>query len=157
MLISFLYAFASVILLARGEYSKRWKLVLLYFTSVVVLITSKQQNAPLALSFGVISIGLFFLPGLKSQKLALIGGLLATLGAGVLTYSLINKEFNDVNQYQAFSHGVLMETGDPSKNIAKNGLSEQFALMREQDYYAKTFDTSDPSSPYIKKHLMAKI
>lgn len=157
MLISFLYAFASVILLARGEYSKRWKLVLLYFTSVVVLITSKQQNAPLALSFGVISIGLFFLPGLKkAKKLALIGGLLATLGAGVLTYSLINKEFNDVNQYQAFSHGVLMETDDPSKNIAKNGLSEQFALMREQDYYAKTFDTSDPSSPYIKKHLMAK-
>lgn len=85
-----------------------------------------------------------------------MGGVVATLGAGVLTYSLINKEFNDVNQYQSFSHGVLMETGDPSKNIAKSGLSEQFALMREQNYYAKTFDTVDPSSHYVRKHLIEK-
>lgn len=157
MLISFLYVVGSLILLARGDYSKRWKLLLTYFISVVVLITSKQQNAPLALSFGVMSVGLFFLPGLKkAKKLAVMGGVVATLGAGVLTYSLINKEFNDVNQYQSFSHGVLMETGDPSKNIAKSGLSEQFALMREQNYYAKTFDTVDPSSHYVRKHLIEK-
>jgi hypothetical protein len=157
MLIAFLYAFASIILLARGCYSKRWKLLLLYFISIVLLITNKQQNAPLALSFGVVSMGLFFLPGLKKQKkLAIIGGVVGIMGAGILTYSLINKEFNDVNQYQSFTHGVLMETGDPSKNIKKSGLSEQFALMREQNYYAKTFDTVDPSSAYIRKHLVGK-
>lgn len=67
MLISFLYVVGSLILLARGDYSKRWKLLLTYFISVVVLITSKQQNAPLALSFGVMSVGLFFLPGFGAK------------------------------------------------------------------------------------------
>jgi hypothetical protein len=154
MLIAFMYASAAIILLARGRYQHPWKLILLYFISVVFLITNKQQNAPLVLSFGLISAGMFFLPKFKKpKKLALVGGIGAIFCAGIMTYSLANQELNDANKYQSFTHGVLMENGDPSKRITKGEINEQFALMREQDYYAKTFDTVDPSSAYVKKHL----
>lgn len=157
MLICTLYAFSAVILLARGRYSKRWRLITLFFISVILIITSKQQNAPLALSFGVASIGLFFLPNLKKyEKVALVGGIMAVLASGAVTYGLINKEFNEVNQYQSFTHGVLMETGDPSKKIEAEGINQQFALMREQNYYAKTYDTVDPNSKYVKDNLIKK-
>lgn len=157
MLIGLMYAFAAILLLARGVYQRNWPLLTLYFASVVLLITSKQQNAPLALSFGVVSIGLFFLPKLKKyKKVALSGGVAAIIISGIVTYGLINKEFNDVNQFQSFTHGVLMETKDPSKRIEKEGISQQFALMREQNYYAKTYDTIDPSSKFVRKNLIKK-
>jgi hypothetical protein len=49
-----------------------------------------------------------------------------------------------------------METGDPSKQLEKAGVSQQYALMRMQEYYPRTYDTIQPSSKYVKKHLISK-
>jgi hypothetical protein len=156
MYIVMLYSFASILAISRDCYQKRWPMILLFFTSTIMLLTIKQQNAPLALTFAVVAIGLMFLPNFKARRFAILGGIVALLFAGVFTYSKINSEFNDVNQYQSFTHGVLMETGDPSKKLSKAGISPQYSLMRMQEYYPRTYDTVQPSSKYVEKHLIQK-
>lgn len=156
MLVLALYAFAAIILLGRRpDFHPRW-MTLLYFVSVMLLIANKQQNAPLALSYVVASLGLFMVCRHRYQALLVVAGMAGILVTGVLTYTLITKQFNDINQYQAVTHGVLLHTGDPSRKLKKQGVSEQFALMSAQDYYPKTFAAISPSSDYVHRHLNQK-
>lgn len=158
MLALTLYSFSSILLIARKRYRHNWPLFLLFIVSTVLLIANKSQNAPLALSFIVVATGLFFLPQLKKvKKIYLSAGLALLLLTGGLTYTLIGKEFVDINSYQTFSHGVLLQTEDPSKELAKNGIDEQYALMQEQDYYPKQFATIQASGKYVKKNLISKL
>lgn len=155
MFIAALYSFAAVMLLARHCYRRNWPSVVLFFVSTIFLITSKQQNAPLALSYMVVATGLLFLPHFKARKLAIMLGMGTLAASGVIIYASINTDFNNYNLYQSFSHGVLMETSDPSHKIAKDGqMSERFALMRSQDYYAKTFDPVKPTGKFVENHLL---
>ncbi|WP_047999793.1 hypothetical protein [Lactiplantibacillus herbarum] len=153
MFVLTIYMFASILLLARHRYQHELWLIILYFVSVMLLIANKQQNAPLALSFVVVSLGLFSVIRHRAQWLWLGLGITGILVTGVLTYTLITKQFNDINKYQAFTHGVLMHTTDPSKKIKKQGISEQYALIQGQDYYPKNFTAIQPSSAYVQKHL----
>ncbi len=156
MLSMTLYSFSSIMLLARQRYRRRWPLLLVFMLSTLLLISSKSQNAPLALSYTVVALGLLFLPHFKAQRLYLFAGIGILLITGGLTYTLIGKNFTSINQYQAFSHGVLTQTGDPSKAIATNGIDEQYALMKDQDYYAKQFAAIQPPQSYVEKNLLPK-
>lgn len=156
MLILMLYAFSALMLVARRPDWHPRLLTVVYFVSIMLLIANKQQNAPLALSYTVTSIGLFFIFKKRAQWLWIVGGIVGILTTGVLTYTLITKQFNDINQYQAFTHGVLLHTDDPSKKIAKRGVDEQYALMRNQDYYPKSFAAINPSDRSVKKGLNDK-
>jgi len=156
MLICMLYLVASIMSLARDVYAKRWPMIWLFFISTILLITNKQQNAPLALSFAVVAIGIMFLPKFKARRMATALGIVMVLMAGVGIYKSIGSEIVGANTFQTFSHGTLLETGDPTKKIEKGEVDGQFALMRNENYYAKTYTALDPSSKYVKKHLMDK-
>lgn len=148
-----LYAVAAWLLLARKPYRHRWPLLVTYFVSVVVFISSKQQNAPIALSFVVVSLGTLFLPRFKQHWPALVGGMAAILLTGAVTFALISKLFDDVNVFQAFSYGVLVENDDPTKAIVQAGLNGQYALMRNEPYNPPSYAPVLPSDAYIQHHL----
>ena len=156
MLSMTLYSFAAILLLARHRYRHRWPLIILFAVSTMLLISSKSQNAPIALSYVVVAMGLLFLPNFKSQRLYLIVGMGLLLITGGLTYKLIGSSFTQINTYQTFSHGVLTQTDDPSKTLRQNGIDEQYALMKNQDYYAKQFATINASGKYVQKNLLTK-
>ncbi|QMT83282.1 hypothetical protein [Companilactobacillus pabuli] len=156
MFVLMLYICASIISLARNVYAKRWPMITVFFVSTVLLITNKQQNAPLALSFSVVALGVMFLPHFKAKRLATALGIVIVLMAGIGIYKSIGSEIVGANTFQTFSHGTLLETGDPTKKIERGGVDGQFALMRNENYYSKDYATLDPSSPYVKKHLMEK-
>ncbi|ANZ67337.1 hypothetical protein ABPD29_06400 [Secundilactobacillus paracollinoides] len=156
MLIAAMYLFAALMAIVHKCYRHDWPMIVLFVVSTVFLITNKQQNAPLALSFIVAGAGLLFLPTLSAHRLAIIASLVLILGAGGLTYKLINSEFSTVNQYQALTHGALIETSDPSRKLEKQGLNEAYALMRNENYYPKTFTAVKPSDPNIQKQLLNK-
>lgn len=157
MLITTMYAFAAVMLLVKKCYKRQWPTLLLFFVSTILMITSKQQNAPLALSYTVIASGLFFLSRVKVQKIMVAIGITGILASGALTYLAINSDFNNINMFQSFTHGVLVETPDPSKQIKRQGLDEEFALMRSQNYYAKQFDAVKPTGKLVQKRLLSKV
>ena len=151
-----LYICAAIISLARNVYTKRWPMITVFFVSTILLITNKQQNAPLALSFSVVALGVMFLPHFRAKRLATALGIVLVLMSGIGIYKSIGSEIVGANTFQTFSHGTLLETGDPTKKVERGGVDGQFALMRNENYYSKDYATIDPSSPYVKKHLMDK-
>jgi len=156
MCIFMLYTFAAIMLLAKGCYKNNWPMMLLFFVSTILIITDKSQNAPLALSFIAMSLGMMFLPHFNARRFAVGLGMVVLVFTGAFTYFAINKEFNDVNQYKAFTHGVLMETSDPSKKISKLGIDEQFALLQEENYYPKTYTSVKATNKDVQDKLLSK-
>ncbi len=154
MIISLIYGFSSILLLGRQVYKKNWPLITLFFVSVMILITSEAQNALLALSFSIVAIGLMFLPHFKTRRFAVALGMLALICSGVFTYTTMNNE-REVDRYQSFTHGVLMDAGDPTRKIKKEGVNEQFALLQSQDYYPQTYTAVEPQGKMIKTHLLS--
>lgn len=110
MFVLMLYICASIISLARNVYAKRWPMITVFFVSTVLLITNKQQNAPLALSFSVVALGVMFLPHFKAKRLATALGIVIVLMAGIGIYKSIGSEIVGANTFQTFSHGTLLET-----------------------------------------------
>lgn len=153
MFLSFIYSCAAVLTLARQVFNVKWPMIVLFFISTVILILSKQQNAPLVFSFSFIALGFLFLQQYRARKLGIYSGIMLILLSGLFMYSTINQEFKTINRYQAFTHGVLTQTKDPSKKIAEQNIDEQYALMRTQDYYTKTYAAIKPENEYVKKNL----
>lgn len=156
MFILMLYAFAAVMSLARNVYRKKWPMVWLFFVATILLITTEQQNAALVISFVIISLGLLFLPGFKARKMAIIFGAMLICVSGVAIYNSVNQETRNANNFESFSHGVLMENSDPTKDIEKGGIDGQFALARNENYYTGTYTAIKPSSKYVERHLLKK-
>ncbi|WP_155287430.1 glycan biosynthesis hexose transferase WsfD [Lacticaseibacillus zhaodongensis] len=155
--IALLYAVAAWLLVSRKHYRRKWPLLLTYLLSVLIFITSKQQNAPIALSFMLVTAGLFLLPGARKRS-GLIVAAIAVIGlSGVVTYALIPQSFNDINMYQTFTTGVLQENRAPGKAIDRSGIDRQYALMRDQQYNPPTYAPVLPSGKATSKHLTSKL
>jgi len=156
MLILTLYMFAAVLSITRGIYQKNWPMVLLFFVSAILLITSQQQNASLTISLMLISLGLLFLPGFKSRRIAIGLGTAMIFLAGVGIYNSASQETIDANNFQSFSHGVLLQTKDPIKSVEQGGIDGQYTLTRGENYYTSSYAAIKPNSKYVKKNLLKK-
>lgn len=154
--IALLYAVAAWLLIARQPRHHRL-LAAVYLLSVVVFITNKQQNAPIALSFMLVTCGLLAYPAVRRAWPYLALGMALVAASGIVTFALISKDFNDINVYQAFTNGVLMETNTPTKNIQQAGISGQYALMRGDAYNPPTYAAVLPREAATRKHLLNKL
>lgn len=155
MFVAILYSFSSILLLARHRFKRRWPMVLLFFISTVVLITNKQQNAPLALGFALTMLSLLFVFHKRAEKLYVILGTVLILASGVATYALITKTFNNINEYQSMTRGVLLKAKDPEKALMQGGIDSQFALTRGQTYFDR-YSPIDVNGKYMQKHFTDK-
>jgi hypothetical protein len=155
--IALLYAVAAWLLLARTKPKHMWPLLLTYFGAVVFFITSKQQNAPIALSFVVVTLGLLAVKRVRKAWPYLAVGAGVIAASGVITFALISKDFNDINVYQSFTNGVLVDNKKAVKSIKDAGISGQYALMRDEAYNPPSYSAILPSDAYTKKHLVSKL
>lgn len=155
--IALLYAAAALLMLSRQHKQRRWPLVVLYLVSVIVLITSKQQNAPLALSFVLASCGLLFIPGLRRKWLVVGSGIAAVCIAGVATYAMISQQFSDINLFQTFSYGIMFESPDYTKELPKTGIDGQYALDRNEAFNPPAFAPVLPSDHATQQGLTNKL
>lgn len=155
MLISFIYLFACTLLITRHRYRHVWPLYLLFAASTVIFITVKQQNAPLAVIVAFIFMSFIFAFQSRGAKLLVTLGTLAIIGTGVVTYAKITKDFNDINQYQSMTRGVLLNAKDPGKSLKAGGINRQYALLRGLPYF-ETYMPQDLHGSEIKKNLLAK-
>lgn len=154
--IALLNAVAAWLLVARMPKYRRWWLGL-YFLNVIIFITNKQQNSPIALSFVVVTLGLLVYPAVRKLWPYLAIGVSLIAASGVITFALISKDFNDINVYQSFTNGVLFENTNPTEDIQQAGLDGQYSLMRGDAYNPPGTAAVLPSAFYTKKHLLKKL
>lgn len=151
--IALLNAVAAWLLISRmPQHRKLW--LGLYFLNVLLFITNKQQNAPIALSFMVVTLGLLAYPAVRKRWPYLVIGMALVAASGIITFALISKDFNDINVYQSFTNGVLFENTNPTKDIKDSGLDGQFALMKGDAYNPPGTAAVYPNAFYTKNHLL---
>lgn len=154
MFIMCLYIVSSTLLMCRKLYNDSVLLVLLTVSSML-LITSKQQNAPLVVFIAFIYIGLLFIKKTVISRMMVVFSLVLVLVTGVATYKLITSEFNKINQFQSMTRGVLLESENPEATLSDGGISEQFALLKENIYFQE-YTAIDVNSPYMVENFYEK-
>ncbi|WP_206099007.1 hypothetical protein [Paenibacillus nanensis] len=149
VLIMAMLVMASGMLLYRNRYND-YAMLTVFVLSTLLLTTSKQQNAPV----GVLAAGLtvLFVFLRKNGMYRLIASLscLSLAAAGVLTYTLIPKEFVNINQYHAMTRGPLLLTDNPEETLKAFGISKQYAILAGSNYY-ETYTTISVDSPVLQE------
>lgn len=155
MIISMMYITSSLLLLMKRYFTHDWCMLAVYFLASVALITVKQQNAPLALSLVVVTIGIYFVYRNKLYRLLIPISCLILLGSGIATYVMITDQFSNINSYQSMTRGVMLKEQDPGNSLEKGGISRQYGLLKG-DIYTQTYAATSIKSKNITKDFIPK-
>lgn len=155
MIIAMMYITASLLLLMKRYFTHDWCMLAVYFLASVALITVKQQNAPLALSLVVVTIGIYFVYRNKLSKILIPISCLILLGSGIATYVMITDQFSNINSYQSMTRGVMLKEQDPGNSLEKGGISRQYGLLKG-DIYTQTYAATSIKSKNITKDFIPK-
>lgn len=154
MIITMLYLGAAIILLGKNC-NHKLAVFAVYLVASLILITVKQQNAPLALSLSLLTCGLFFVFKQKKHKYLLLFSIALLLAAGFATYDLITSDFSQINKYQTMSRGVLLKEKDPGSDLERGGISRQFGLLKGE-IYGQTYSEASQTSAVVEKDFLEK-
>ncbi|WP_187355188.1 hypothetical protein ['Paenibacillus yunnanensis' Narsing Rao et al. 2020] len=149
VMITMTLVFASWLLLYRRRYND-YALLFLLLASTLILTTSKQQNAPVGIIVGILSVSLFWVRKERLFRCLTAASAAVMLLAGVLTYLNISDEFVNINQYHAMTRGVLMTSENPEKALESLGMDKQFAILKENTYYDQ-YGTADVKSEILQQ------
>lgn len=155
MIIAMMYITASLLLLMKKHFARSWYILAVYFLSSLALVTVKQQNAPLALSLVVVTIGIYFVYRNKLSRLLIQISCLILLGSGIATYVMITDQFSNINSYQSMTRGVMLKEQDPGNSLEKGGISRQYGLLKG-DIYTQTYAATSIKSKNITKDFIPK-
>lgn len=155
MIIAMMYITASLLLLMKKHFARSWYILAVYFLSSLALVTVKQQNAPLALSLVVVTIGIYFVYRNKLSRLLIPISCLILLGSGIATYIMITDQFSNINSYQSMTRGVMLKEQDPGNSLEKGGISRQYGLLKG-DIYTQTYAATSIKSKNITKDFIPK-
>ncbi|WP_342563519.1 hypothetical protein NST84_29295 [Paenibacillus sp. FSL R7-0345] len=154
VLIMMMYVFAAWLLLYRKRYNDYF-LLALFVISGLLLTTSKQQNAPVGIILAVLGVMLFWVRRDRIFRGLTVVSLVLLLAAGIGTYLNISKEFVNINQYHAMTRGVLKDSANPETSLKSFGISEQYAILKNNIYYEQ-YGTVDVNSPILEQDFYSK-
>jgi hypothetical protein len=151
VLIMMLFVLASALLLYRKRYND-YALLAVFFVSAVLLTTSKQQNAPVGIIISLAGIFLIFIRKQKQFRVLVATALAGLMLTSVATYTLIPKEFVNINKYHAMTRGILLHSDNPEQALSHFGINPQYAILSESNYY-ELYTTVDVNSPVLEEHF----
>ncbi len=154
VLIMAVFLFASWLLMYRKRFND-YVLLSIFVISAILLTTSKQQNAPVGIIIALMGVSLLFLRTSRIYRLLTGCALVLFMGTGILTYTMISKEFVNINAYHAMTRGVLMQSVDPEETLQSFGIDEQYALLKDSIYY-EPYSTIDVNSPMLEREFYSK-
>ncbi|WP_202903358.1 hypothetical protein [Gorillibacterium massiliense] len=154
VLLSMLFILAAGLLLYRKRYND-YVMLGLFFAGALLLTTSKQQNAPVGIIIAVMGVFLVWIRRGKRYRAGVALALVMLLLAGVGTYTLIPKEFVNINKYHAMTRGILMGSDDPEETLKSLGIDRQYAILNKSIYY-ELYTTVDVDSPILERDFYNK-
>ncbi|WP_239256621.1 hypothetical protein [Listeria ilorinensis] len=153
MMIMALYLAGALLLMYQKRYNDYF-LLGVFFVSSILLITSKQQNAPFGVIIAIFGLLLLFIRHEKKFRIvtgSLLGLIFAT---GVAMYVFIPQEFVTINQYQTMTRGILLKSDSPEKSLEQMGIDPEFSLLKGTTYFDK-YKMIDPDSEWMQKNFYA--
>ena len=161
--VSFMTAMSCALLIFQQRY-KPYPMLALYIFSSLMLITSKQQNAPLGVLLGLIIIPIMRcvhpkseakLIGARMHKIATALCSLLLCVCGIMVYFVIPQEFVDINKYHSLTRGILMTSKNPENSLESFGIDPQYSLLDGSIYYER-YPVADVEGEELKTDFYPK-
>ncbi|MEF2248795.1 hypothetical protein V1L65_28075 [Paenibacillus sp. IITD108] len=122
------------LLLARIEHPSKTLLVL-FFISILFLVGSKTQNAPIGVGFALLGLRYAMLRSDNGwRKLAYILSAVTLLGS-IAMYVAAPKDFKNINLYQTVFFGILKDSPDVEGDLKKLGLPQHLSVLANTNYF----------------------
>lgn len=144
MLIMSLFVLASGLLIYRRRFND-YAMLAVFVISSLLLVTCKQQNAPLGILIALFGIFVLLARSDRRYRISAAGGLTLLLAVSIASYALIPQEFVNINKYHAMTRGVLPDSRDPEKSLESMGIDGQYSLLSGSIYY-EPYTTIDVNS-----------
>ncbi|MBL0388219.1 hypothetical protein JJB07_16520 [Tumebacillus sp. ITR2] len=139
-------------LTVESQQPQKWALVGAAVASVL-FVTAKVQNALLGFLIVLWLLRLLKLHGERAWKKAV---LISTAVVLVFTAGLsFYNSFEKINIYQTVFYGVLKDSPDPAADLRELGLSEEYVVLANTDYFVP--HKIDVTSPEFKAGYYDKI
>lgn len=156
--VSFVFLLLSIalgLLLTKQEKPSN-KMLALFFVSVLFLVCSKTQNAPIGIGFALIGLRYAWLKEDRSwRKLALIlAG--ATCFISVAMYVAAPKDFKHINMYQTVFFGILNGSPDMEGDLKELKLPERLSVLAGTNYF-QTDTAIKQDDPSLKADFYDRI
>ncbi|MHC1750791.1 MAG: hypothetical protein AB9856_21160 [Cellulosilyticaceae bacterium] len=148
---SFLITMTSILLLQQKRYNPYF-LIAVFTLNAGILISAKQQNAPLGILLGLLGIVLTLGNQTKGFKIIMRSIASGLIALGVLVYILIPKEFVNINQYHAMTRGMMMVGDNPQDVLQEFGIDEQYTLLKDSIYFER-YPVVDVESPMLEENF----
>ncbi|CAI6081671.1 hypothetical protein [Cohnella sp. JJ-181] len=154
MLIMSTFVLASGLLIYRRRFND-YAMLAVFVAGSLLLVTSKQQNAPLGILIALFGIGVLLARKDRPYRLSATGGLAMLLLVSIASYALIPQEFVNINKYHAVTRGVLPDASDPEQSLESMGIDGQYALLSGTIYY-EPYTTIDVNSDKMLTEFYGK-
>ncbi|MHA6480370.1 glycan biosynthesis hexose transferase WsfD [Paenibacillus sp. strain BS8-2] len=148
VLLMSLFVVSSLLLLCRKRFND-YVLLAILATAMLLLTTSKQQNAPVGIIAGTAGWVIVFANKSRTYRSIVCGMLVMFIVAGAATYALIPQQFVHINQYHAMTRGALLVSDNPEETLRHFGIDRQYALLAGSNYYER-YTTVDVDAPLLE-------
>lgn len=74
------------------------------------------------------------------------------LSASVLTVFKSNNEFDDIGKYHAMTHGVLLQSTNPSKTLENMGINVSYSVLADDSLY-EYYPSTQLANPLVQEFL----
>lgn len=112
------------------------RMLILFFVSVLFLVCSKTQNAPIGIGFALIGLRYARLKvnDMNWRRLALIFSVV-TFFISVAMYVAAPKDFKHINIYQTVFFGILNGSPDVDSDLKELGLPSRLSVLAGTNYF----------------------
>ncbi|URN95415.1 MAG: hypothetical protein NAG76_03910 [Candidatus Pristimantibacillus lignocellulolyticus] len=130
-----LLTLALALMLTKQENPSRKMLVLL-FISILFLVCSKTQNAPIGIVFSLLGLryGWMKMDDLRWRRLAIILSIVTFL-ISIFMYIAAPKDFKYINIYQTVFFGILNGSPDVEGDLQQLGLPSKLSVLAGTNYF----------------------
>lgn len=126
--------------------------ILLLTAASLMFVCAKQQNSPSGILIAVLFIRLAFIKKEKVWRITVVSSAAVLLLTSAFMYLTITDDIKNINQYHAFTRGILQGSREPLEDTEKLGLDKKFSMLAGTTYYDR-YPMEMPESQRMKEEF----
>lgn len=151
------FLFSLGILLYMYKFEKYTILnLILFFTSSLIFIGSKQQIAPVGILVALVLFRLFICCKKRVFRYTALCLAAVIIVSSLYFYRSLSSEFNYINSYDTITRGVLLYENNPDDILKQLGINPQYSILQNTTPYSSTTPVINFDDEKLKKELYSK-
>lgn len=150
------FLFSLGILLYMYKY-KKYSIfnLLIFFSSSLIFVGSKQQLAPIGILVAIILFRLFMINKRSVFRYTALGLAGIIMISSLYFYKSISGDFDYINRYHAMTRGILLYESKPDDILKRLDINTQYSML-EGTIYFNTIPVINPNDDKLKKEFYSR-